>query len=303
MGNKNKVTIVVTDSGLGGLSVTAELESKLRERNHFGNIEIIFFNSLASSDFGYNSMPNSQKKAEVFNSALNSIEKLFSPDMILIACNTLSVVYEETEFSNRTKIEVVGIIDLGVEMISEDLTNYSDYSILLLGTPTTINSLSYQKRLINKGFQKDDIINQSCYMLESFIQKKPQSIEVKEMIFDYLNQAKSKQADRTKKILLALCCTHYGYSENLFEQEMINIFQNEFSIINPNHKMVDFVINKMAVDRNNSTKITIKVISQVELKIEEINSISEILIKVSPNTASALKNYMLDKNLFNYKKE
>ena len=43
--------IVITDSGLEGLSVVAELEKRLRDQPIFENVELIFFNSLYGSEY------------------------------------------------------------------------------------------------------------------------------------------------------------------------------------------------------------------------------------------------------------
>ena len=54
---KNKdVTILVTDSGLGGLSVAADVAASLPESGVFDNAKIIFFNSLFHNRSGYNSL-------------------------------------------------------------------------------------------------------------------------------------------------------------------------------------------------------------------------------------------------------
>ena len=296
-------TIVVTDSGLGGMSVAADLENQLRIKNKSGKFGIVFFNSLADSDFGYNSMHSMAKKSEVFDSALNSIEKLYNPDIILIACNTLSVVYEHTNFSKSTKTKVLGIIDLGVEMIMEDVKKNPDTSILLLGTPTTINSKSYQIKLIEQGIKEENIISQSCPLLETEIQRDPEGEKVDSMINEFLNEAKNKNFVNSKRMNVALCCTHYGYSENLFHKEIKNIFNKDYSLLNPNIKMVESIINDFEVENSNYQELSIEVVSQVRLKTEEINSISKILESASPATAKALENYKFNEFLFNFSKD
>lgn len=295
-----KLKIVVTDSGLGGLSVAAELESNLRKINHPFSIEIIFFNSLAASDFGYNSMPTSEKKAEVFNSALNAIEQLFNPDLILIACNTLSVIYEATEFAKETKINVLGIIDLGVEDIIENLNSNSKQTILLLGTPTTISSLAYQKRLIRAGVNENDILGQACPMLETEIQRDPNSANVKSMIAEFIGEAQSKDVDESESVLAVLCCTHYGYSERLFADMIDKKFRKDFLIANPNKKMVDFIIRGLKEHGDKAPIVTVSVLSQVELRKNDINSIAGIIEEYSAITASALRNYTYNKSLFKF---
>jgi glutamate racemase len=296
----NELRIVITDSGLGGLSVMAELEKELRTRNHFGNIRLIFFNSLAASDFGYNSIITKEKKAEVFNSSLNSIENMFNPHLILIACNTLSVVYEDTDFKKRTDTEVLGIIDLGIDLIEEKLNENGSSNILLLGTPTTINSNSYKNRLIRKGISESKIINQSCPLLESEIQKNPHSNKVKLMIENYLNEAFNKSENLSDKILTTLCCTHYGYSENIIRTTAENIFNRKIEIANPNLKMVEETLHRLKLITKDFSNISTEIFSQVIIKEEEINSLSEIIHQVSPQVSQALKDYHFEKNLFEF---
>ena len=100
------IRIVVTDSGLGGISVLGELESKLKTARIFNNVELIFFNALYSKDLGYNEIESNREKANIFNNALFSMQDNYHPDIILIACNTLSVIYPITQFSNESKIRV-----------------------------------------------------------------------------------------------------------------------------------------------------------------------------------------------------
>ena len=293
-------TIVVTDSGLGGLSVTAGLEYQLKTLNQFGKINIIFFNSLADSNFGYNSMPTPEKKAEVFDSALSAIMKLYNPDLILIACNTLSVVYEQTHFAKESKTDVLGIIDLGVEMMLEEIKGNINNSFLLLGTPTTIFSLSYYKRLIKEGIKEEFIINQSCPLLETAIQNDPESETVHRMITEFLADAKNKESENSRRIVAALCCTHYGYSEKVFYRAIKTVFEKEFTVVNPNKKMVEFVVNKLSSKRCNYSEISVEVVSQVKLKSNEIYSIVKTIKSISPVTASALNNYTYNNSLFTF---
>lgn len=302
LNNSETFTIVVTDSGLGGLSVLAELEKEFRVRNRFGRIKLVFFNSLAASDFGYNSMPDMKAKAEVFDSALDSMMKLYNPDLILIACNTLSVVYEETCFSKTNTTEVLGIIDFGLQMILEATLKNKNSSVLLLGTPTTINSNEYKNRLLNNGMEDEFIINQACPLLETEIQRNPESETVHKMINEFLNEAKSKESKKSKNVIAALCCTHYGYSEKIFDKYLREVFTQGYTVINPNRKMAQFVIDKLSSRDNKTSEISVEVVSQVKLKKTEIESISKILKKISPLTASALNNYILNNSLFHYKK-
>ena len=98
------VTILVTDSGLGGLSVAADVAARLPESGVFENARIVFFNSLFHNRSGYNSLKSQDEKVRIFNIALKTMKKKYHPDLLLIACNTLSVLYDKTPFSRNPSI-------------------------------------------------------------------------------------------------------------------------------------------------------------------------------------------------------
>ena len=301
--SKKNYRIVVTDSGLGGLSIAASLEYELRNKSNFPNIDLIFFNALAASDFGYNSMPSLEKQSEVFDSALNSIANLFHPDLILIACNTLSVVYKNTKFSKTTEIEVMGIIELGIEMILEEIKSSTKRSILFLGTPTTINSNSYQKKIALSGIDVDEIISQPCPLLESEIQRNPQSEKVVSLIRNFIKESKNKITNKHNPLTAVLGCTHYGYSENIFYSIMREELETRFSIVNPNKKMVETVTSKLNSLKLFHSNVLVNVYSQVNLRDEEIKSIARILHEISPLTANALLSYHFNPDLFYFSRQ
>jgi len=299
----NKINIVVTDSGLGGLSVAAELEQLLRERNLKGNFEITFFNSLADSNYGYNKMNSMEEKARVFDSALDSIKKHFFPDLILIACNTLSVVYPHTQFSKDPSNNVMEIVDLGVNAVLSEISSNEKDNIIILGTPTTIFSTVHKEKLISEGIGKEQIINQECLSLESEIQADPESITVADLIKDYLVSSSQKIIKNEGKVIAALCCTHYGYSLPLFNKEMKTLFNDNFVIVNPNRSMASKaaeILEGLADNTKEFSHISVDVVSKVIISESTKTALGKLLEKISPKTSEALKNYIFNKDLFNY---
>ncbi len=299
---KEKIKILITDSGLGGLSVAADVENKLSTFKPFKEAEIIFFNSLPAHNKGYNSMKDIKQKVKVFDSALNSMVKNFNPDIILIACNTLSVVYPETEFSKSAKIPVIGIVELGVELMSDSLKNNPGSNVFVIGTPTTINSNSHKNKLIAKGFNENIIYTQPCKNLESEIQEDTESKAVKDLLNKYSDEMKSKVNAPAAKTFVGLCCTHYGYAFNLIDSVLKSKFGSNTDLLNPNSKMGDLLITD--TNRNRFDKITtkVKVVSQIDITEQENKSLGKLLGKESLKTEAALRNYLLKENLFEYKK-
>ena len=74
---KNEVTIAITDSGLGGLSILADAVERSKNWKGFKKINYIYYNALFSNQGGYNTLESHQEKVSIFDSALESLEKTF----------------------------------------------------------------------------------------------------------------------------------------------------------------------------------------------------------------------------------
>ncbi|MFC2084919.1 hypothetical protein ACFLS9_07680 [Bacteroidota bacterium] len=298
--NKDSIRVILTDSGLGGLSICAALEKTILTHKIFKKAELIFFNSLADKECGYNKLESHKKKVEVFNNALNGMKKLYNPNLIMIACNTLSVIFPFTEFARNSDSSVVGIVDFGVDMILKKLTDNPKSLCLLFGTPTTINSNVHAEKLITAGIEKERILSQPCRFLESEIQENSQSTNVRQLIYKYTQKIISRITSTPTIIFPALCCTHYSYSENLFEDVFAKLFDFNYEIINPNIRMSEY-FNQSSGNKNINSSITsVKVVSKVEITEGEKKSIGDKIKFISPNTYQALQNYSYNRALFEF---
>ncbi len=115
--------LLITDSGVGGLSVCAYVEKFLRTHGVKEPVKLTYVNASPENDFGYNSMGSRREKIENFNRFLGIVTNTYRPDSIYIACNTLSVLFSETEFSLTGDIPVQGIVETGVNRLLFELKN------------------------------------------------------------------------------------------------------------------------------------------------------------------------------------
>ena len=298
--NKDKITIVITDSGLGGISVCAGIEAKLKANKSFDEVNLIFFNALPEKGNGYNSMPNIEIKAGVFNEALLSMEEKFSPDMILIACNTLSVVYLHTNFAKHSSTHILGIVDFGVQMIQAELEKHGKADVMILGTQTTIKSETHKNKLISDGISKQKIIYQAFPNLESEIQDSPDSAAVSSLVKLYLKEAFYKLDNTDNPIIAALCCTHYGFSKSIFNSTFKELTNRQVIILNPNELMINSVEVPENRDRYSETKINVRVVSRAIIDEDERDSIGSLIKPYAPLSSTALMNYEFNPNLFDF---
>ncbi|MFB0565725.1 MAG: aspartate/glutamate racemase family protein [Candidatus Aminicenantaceae bacterium] len=299
---KSEVTIAVTDSGLGGLSVMADAVKRMRESKIFSKVNFIFFNALFSNEGGYNSLKSRTEKIHVFNSALRSLKKNFHPDLILIGCNTLSTLYNDTAFSTETAIPVAGIVDPGVELIAHHLKASPDARVIIFATQTTVSEDTHRKNLMKKGFSSERIILQACPELVNYIERGYESEETEMLILAYVDEALQKIPSAHPLLYVSLNCTHYGYSLKLWEEAFKTYGVEPLAFLNPNSKMTDFLFPSQKLNRFISTEISTLVVSMVEISKDKIDSIGLWLKTTSPQTADALAHYDLRPALFEWEK-
>jgi glutamate racemase len=300
---RDSVTIVVTDSGLGGLSVCADLEALFRESRAIRSVRLVFVNALPDLAYTYNAMRSVEEQARVFDDALRGIVAASGPDAILIACNTLSAVYPKTTFSRNAAIPVVSIIDVGSRMIADQAKRSGSSRIIILGTPSTIASGSYQEQFAALGIGQEKIVAQPCKLLESEIQADPNSDLVSSLIETYVDEAMEKIGpESTGRATVGLCCSHYGYSLDAFRLVLKQRLGEQFEIVNPNNAMVAlFAVAKEPMP-GQATRTTVQVLSKVPFTEQEIQSIAGAVVGKSPRTAEALKHYQQRDNLFPLRK-
>lgn len=294
---QDQITVAIVDSGLGGLSIMAEAAERLTKAKLYRQVNLIFFNALFSTEGGYNALPTREARLEKFETVLNSLAKKIQPDLILLACNTLSTLYPSTHFSRQTNITVFDIIQPGISLISEKLKNDPQAIVIILATPITISEDTHRQGLVSQGFNPNRIITQACPELELFIEKNPEGEETALLISAYLNEALNKIPKPWPPIILSLNCTHYAYSWRLWEKAARE-HNLHFTLINPNSALVDLWLKPELKPRFTETKIEASCFSKIPIEENQRKMLASFLKKISPLVADALLNYRLDPQLF-----
>jgi len=298
---KDSITVLVIDSGLGGLSVSADIDHRARRTSCYRSIDLVFANALPDAARGYNTMPSMNEKAAVFSEALRGMVAKIHPDAILIACNTLSVVYPHTAFARTADIPVVGIVDIGVKFMAERLRQEKDATIVLFGTETTIGEDSHRAGLRAEGLAEDRMTVQACPDLAGEIQSDPDGDVAKTMIDLYAAEASGAMVRRSSKTLVGLCCTHYGYVADRFAEAMRSSTGSAVEILDPNERMADVLFPAGCESRFTNTQVTQRVLSRVKFSDAEIRAIARLVGFKSHGSANALRMYEHTPDLFGIK--
>ncbi|MFA6107590.1 MAG: aspartate/glutamate racemase family protein [Candidatus Latescibacterota bacterium] len=296
--DRPELSLLVTDSGLGGLSIFAALERAFRRHRPFRAVTMTYFNAWPDQGQGYNNLPDMTERARVFNQALRSMAK-FRPDLILIACNTLSVIYPYTRFSRTTRKRVQGIVDLGVEMIRGRMQALPGSRVILFATPTTIEGDAHRAGLVAAGIAAERIVPLACPGLAGRIENDPTSLEVSSLIDRCCREAGAR-LQRGGPVLAALCCTHFGYCRGSFRESLARHCGEGVEILDPNEAMVQAVLEGMPAERGGGTAMALRVVSRVPWEYRQLEKMIPVVEQISKPTAIALAAYEHRPDLFTF---
>lgn len=292
--DKKALTTIVTDSGLGGISVAAELYYHLKERAQYEKARIIFFNSLFHEESGYTFLERSQQ-IKMFDAALHGMLN-YSPDLILIACNTLSIVYPHTPFAKSVSVPVIGIVEIGVKYILRKIRAEENAVVFIFGMPVTIKAGTY-KRILMQYLPETPVIGQSCPEL-AFAIGDGETERIKQLITKNVTQALQKLEKTPGKIYASLNCTHFGYYQNEFLQAFLQKGIDSVEILNPNSEMVNLLFVEKGTHTVSQPVVTIEFVSKTKINENGMKSLIPLLEPLSKEVALAFQNYHYNPELF-----
>lgn len=196
----DKKAIGVFDSGVGGLTVLAEIRKALPNEN------IIYLGDTKNFPYG------SRSKEEIIEFATQNVEILIEKQVkaIVIACGTatsqaLDIVRKKFD------IPIIGIIEPTVEYIE----NQKYQEVGVIATEGTIRSGAWEQKL-KERMPKIKVTNKACPMLATIAEEgKARSAEGRTAIKEYMKPFKEKNIN---KIILG--CTHYPIYEEIIREEL-----------------------------------------------------------------------------------
>ena len=245
---KQFITILITDSGIGGLSVANYLYQFFQKNHYYKNVSIIYADSRQNKK-GYNSFENKQQKIQCFSNRLFYLQQKIEPDIIVIACNTLSILLHETIFFKKCNVPIVDMINASLNSMIECLAK--NQLLFITGTKTTIQQNYYKKSLIDYGFDKKLIINQMCPNLAKYIQASDETeYFIKQNVKWLVNRIiQKKNNDDIKQFSVSFNCTHYFYVVKLFKKYFEELGYDKINYICPNNRIVDYFKQYITEDR------------------------------------------------------
>ena len=196
----NNKAIGVFDSGVGGLTVLAEIRKNLPNEN------IIYLGDTKNFPYG------SRSKEEIIEFATQNVETLIKKQVkvIVIACGTATSQALDI-LKEKFNIPIIGIIEPTIEYIEKQ--KYQEVGVI--ATEGTIRSGAWEQKLKEK-MPEIKVTNKACPMLATIAEEgKARSVEGRAAIKEYMKPFKEKHVN---KIILG--CTHYPIYEKIIREEL-----------------------------------------------------------------------------------
>ncbi len=216
----DKRPIGIFDSGVGGMTVLAEI------KKHLPNEDLIYLGDTKNFPYG------DKSQETIIKLATKCAGFLISQDVkaIIIACGTAtSQALDELKRIYRLPIE--GIISPTVQNIKANRTK-KELRIGVIATEGTIKSNKWEEEL-KREIEDIEVISKSCPLLAPMAEQGWTNNNVaKEAIKEYMKPFTNKKID---KIILG--CTHYPLFKELIRQEL----GNEVDIINTGEKVANYL--------------------------------------------------------------
>lgn len=289
--------VLITDSGVGGLSVVAYAERFVREHGFREPVRLTFANSAPENDYGYNSMPTRELKLETFDRFLRNVTQRFSPDMIYVACNTLSVLLPDTPYFSSAAIPVKGIVETGAEILLHELEADPHSVAMIFGTQTTIEAGTYPRILEDRGVAPSRIISQACPGLADTISEDREGTKTRAEIRHWVGSAVDKLGPVEANAIAYLACTHYGYRRELFASAFEEAGVRA-RVVNPNERAVDDIFGSTDDDAALSHDCTVEFITRYLIPDATIEALTFFLDDISPKTVAAMRRFVHVPDLF-----
>lgn len=291
--------ILITDSGVGGLSVCAYAERFVRLHGFREPVRLTFANAAPENDYGYNSMKSRQEKLQTFDRFLRNVTARFAPDSIYVACNTLSVLLPDTPYFKNAPIPVKGIVATGVEILLRALESDPDSVAMIFGTQTTIDAGTYPRLLVERGIEPSRIISQACPGLADTISEDREGTKTLSEIRAWTGAAIEKLPRTDVPLLAYLACTHYGYRREFFSVSFRDAGVRA-EVVNPNERAVDDLFGAGPDDRREglSREVEVEFVTRYAIPATTLETLTWFLGDISPRTVAAMQRFVHLPDLF-----
>lgn len=280
--------VLITDSGVGGLSVVAYAERFVRMHGLREPVRLTFANAAPANDYGYNAMPTRDEKLATFDRFLRNVTQRFAPDSIYVACNTLSVLLPDTPYFANAPIAVKGIVETGAGLLLRALEADPRSVAVIFGTQTTIDAGTYPRLLAGRGVEPSRIVSQACPGLADTISEDREGTKTRAEIRKWVGAALDKVQHPGAPVVACLACTHYGYRKDLFAAAFAEA-GIDATVVNPNESAVEDIFGRP--DDGPHREADVRFVTRYAIPEATVEALTYFLSAISPRTVAAMQHF------------
>ena len=292
--------VAITDSGVGGLSVCAALEAALADIRLHEDLEVLYLNAALEDDYSYNAMPTRAEKLHTFGNFLHAALDGYQPDLLFIACNTLSVMFEDPFYDAFRHQPVLGIVETGAAELLQAHNEAPGADIIVFATETTIESNAYGSRLAAAGVPASGVVQQACPGLPDAISNDASGALAERLLKKYVPEALARFDRPPREVIAFLGCTHYGYQATRFAS-LLRSRVADVRVVNPNTAAAAAILANIGAARTSSEecgRAAFRVISRYAIPAKPLQSLPIYLGRNAPATLQALQHFTHRPDLF-----
>jgi glutamate racemase len=287
--------ILITDSGVGGLSVVAYAERFIRTHGLREPLRLTFANAAPANDYGYNAMATREEKLATFDRFLRNVTERFGPDSIYVACNTLSVLLPDTPYAANAPVPVSGIVETGAGLLLRELEADPRSVATIFATQTTTDAGTYPRLLVERGIEPSRIVSQACPGLADTISEDREGTKTREEIGGWVATAIAKMQHPNAPVVAALACTHYGYRRDFFAEAFAEA-GIAAKVVNPNERAVDDLFREDFGGPHRDVEVTF--VTRYPIPDTAVEALTYFLEPISPKTVAAMQHFEHVPDLF-----
>ena len=287
--------VLITDSGVGGLSVVAYAEQFVRENGIAVPVRLTFANAAPANDYGYNAMRTREEKLATFDRFLRNAAERFAPDMIYVACNTLSVLLPDTPFATEGRVPVQGIVETAARQILRELERDPRSVAVIFGTQTTIDAGTYPRMLAGRGIDPSRIVSQACPGLADTISEDREGTKTRAEIRGWVRAAIDEMQHPGAPVVAALACTHYGYRRDVFAEAFAEA-GIAAEVVNPNVSAVFDIFASVSAGQHREAQV--RFVTRYAIPPATVEALTYFLAPISQRTVIAMQQFEHVPDLF-----
>jgi glutamate racemase len=278
---------VITDSGLGGLSIAARcmqmLEVAPKSAAAISGGELVYVNAVPHEDRGYNTMTSRAGRLKTFRALLQRVNRALQPEGILIACHSLSLFLPELKDEFSSALDLRGVVESTRSLARKTLAD-TEEELVIFATPATVAESVYKNALtVEHPEWAGRIHEQACPELASALSADAHGDAAHARVEHFVREALARIAPE-KPVCGILGCTHYGYRADFFQAALTKHWPNASHVLDPNEAAA------LELTAMIGTPERFRFISPYPIPEFEMQTVSGFLQPISATVANAFRN-------------